>query len=150
MNATTIPVDTYLNSLAADRRTAVSELRQVIVSNLPQGFQEVMTDIPAYVVPLSIFPDGYHCTADTPLPFMSFASRKNFVALYHFGMYVDKELMQWFVEQYPKHVSSKLDMGKSCIRFKKLNQIPYELIGQLAARRSVAEWVSCYQNVLKH
>jgi hypothetical protein len=148
MSSATTTVDAYLASLPADRRSAVGKLRQVIVSNLPAGFQEVMTNMPSYVVPLSTFPDGYHCTADTPLPFLSFASLKNFVAVYHFGMYVDQELMQWFVEQYPKHVSSKLDMGKSCIRFKKPDQIPFELIGQLAARRTVDQWIDCYENAL--
>ena len=148
MNPAVTTVDAYLASLPADRRSAVGKLRQVIVSNLPQGFQEVMTNIPAYVVPLSTFPAGYHCTADTPLPFLSFANLKNFVALYHFGMYVDQDLMQWFVEEYPKHVSTKLDMGKSCIRFKKLDQIPFELIGQLVARRTVDQWLACYQSAL--
>ena len=145
---TTPAVDSYLAALPEERRSCLSGLRKVIVENLPGGFTEVMTDMPGYVVPLSIFPDGYHCTVDTPLPFMSFASRKNFVALYHFGMYVDQELMQWFLEEYPKHVGSKLDMGKSCVRFKNIDQIPLELIAELAAKRSVDEWIARYQSAL--
>ena len=142
-------VDSYIAKLPPDRRSALTQLREVIVSNLPAGFEEILTDTPSYVVPLSLFPDGYHCTPDTPLPFLSFASRKNFVALYHFGMYVDQELLQWFVDEYPKHVSSKLDMGKSCVRFKKMDQIPFDLIGQLVAKRTVEDWLGCYQKALQ-
>ena len=142
-------VDSYIAALPNDRREALTQLRDAIVTNIPEGFQEVLATTPSYVVPLSIFPDGYHCTPNTPLPFLGFASQKNFVALYHFGMYVDQDLMQWFVGEYPKHVSTKLDMGKSCVRFKKMDQIPFELIGQLAAKRTVDDWVSCYKNALK-
>ncbi len=142
-------VDSYIAALPNDRREALTQLRDAIVTNIPEGFEEVLAGTPSYVVPLSIFPDGYHCTPNTPLPFLGFASQKNFVALYHFGMYVDQDLMQWFVGEYPKHVSTKLDMGKSCVRFKKMDQIPFELIGQLAAKRTVDDWVSCYKNALK-
>jgi len=124
----------------------MSTLRRAIVENIPSGFKEVLAGgLPAYVVPLSTFPEGYHCTPNTPLPFISFASRKNFVALYHFGMYVDAELMSWFVQEYPKHVKTKLDMGKSCIRFKKLETIPFDLIAELSRKRNVDEWIKCYQ-----
>jgi len=142
-------VDSYIAALPNDRREALTQLRDAIVTNIPEGFEEVLAGTPSYVVPLSIFPDGYHCTPNTPLLFLGFASQKNFVALYHFGMYVDQALMQWFMGEYPKHVSTKLDMGKSCVRFKKMDQIPFELIGQLAAKRTVDDWVSCYKNALK-
>ena len=142
-------VDSYIAALPNDRREALTQLRDAIVTNIPEGFEEVLAGTPSYVVPLSIFPDGYHCTPNTPLPFLGFASQKNFVALYHFGMYVDQDLMQWFVGEYPKHVNTKLDMGKSCVRFKKMDQIPFELIGQLAAKRTIDDWVSCYKNALK-
>ncbi len=137
MQSKQLTVQAYLAELPEERQEAMTNLRNVIVENLPAGFEEVMNGMPSYVVPLSTFPDGYHCTADTPLPFLSFASQKNFVALYHFGMYVDQELMKWFVAEYPKHVSTKLDIGKSCVRFKKIDQLPFELIGQLAAKRTV-------------
>ncbi|PCJ19981.1 MAG: hypothetical protein COA96_16045 [SAR86 cluster bacterium] len=140
-------IESYLASLADDRQPAMTKLRSAIVNNLPSGFEEIMENMPSYVVPLSLFPAGYHCTPNTPLPFISFASQKNFVALYHFGMYADQELKDWFVAEYPKHMKTKLDMGKSCVRFKKPDQIPFELIAELAARRTVDEWLACYQNV---
>ena len=142
-------VDAYLASLPEERREAMCRLREVIVENLPEGFEEVCNLTPAYVVPLSRFPDGYHCTPDTPLPFMGIASQKGYIALHHFGMYVDQALMSWFVAEYPKHISSRLDMGKSCVRFRKLDQLPYPLIGQLAAKRSVDEWITCYRQALR-
>lgn len=143
-------VDEYIESLPEQRIEAVGKLRRSIADNIPAGFKETMiSGIPGYVVPLSTFPDGYHCTPNTPLPFLSFASQKNFVALYHFGMYVDRELMSWFVDEYPKYVKTKLDMGKSCIRFKKVETIPFELIAELAAKRTVDDWVSCYQSQLQ-
>lgn len=138
-------VDSYIAALNAERFEAVDKLRNAIVNSLPAGFEEVMTSMPSYVVPLELYPPGYHTTKNTPLPFISFAPQKNFIALYHFGMYVDSQLMAWFVEEYPKHVSTKLDMGKSCIRFKKPEQIPFELIAQLSAKRDVAEWVASYE-----
>ena len=141
-------IEAYFADLPEDRHAAMHNIRTTILENLPSGFEEVMHGMPSYVVPLSTFPAGYHCTPNTPLPFLSFASQKNFIALYHFGMYVDQELMQWFVTEYPKHVKTKLDMGKSCVRFKKIEQIPYDLIGQLVAKRTVDQWVSCYQSVL--
>lgn len=125
------------------------KLRRVIKENIPPDFEEVMQLTPAYVVPLSLFPAGYHCSPDTPLPFLSLASQKNFIAIHHFGMYADPELMQWFVAEYPRHVKSKLDMGKSCIRLKKMDQVPYELIGTLASKRTALQWVKQYQKALK-
>lgn len=141
-------VEKYLAGLPQGRREPMRSLRQVIIDNLPKGFEEVMQGMPSYVVPLSTFPDGYHCTPGTPLPFLSIASQKNCIVLYHFGMYADKALMNWFVKEYPKHVSTKLDMGKSCVRFKKVDQLPLNLIGQLAAKRTVDQWVECYKSVL--
>ena len=126
----------------------MTRLREVIRDNLPEGFQEVMTNTPSWVVPLAIFPEGYHCTKDTPLPYMSIASQKNFIALYHFGIYVDQELLHWFMKEYPKHIKTKLDMGKSCIRFKKIEQISYELIGELATKRTVDDWTASYKETL--
>ncbi len=98
------------------------------------------------VVPHSIYPDGYHCDPKLPLPFLSIGSQKNFIALYHMGIYANPELLQWFVTEYPKHSKQKLDMGKSCIRFKKLDQIPFELIAQLVQKMSVVDWISCYKS----
>jgi len=142
-------VDSYIAALDSQRIDAVDKLRNSIVNNLPVGFEEVMTSMPSYVVPLQLYPSGYHTTKNTPLPFISFASQKNFIALYHFGMYVDAQLMAWFVEEYPKHVSTKLDMGKSCVRFKKPQQIPFELIAKLSAKRSVQRWIASYEHAKK-
>src|SRR5690554_5395600 len=102
-----------------------------------------------YVVPHAIYPDGYHCTPELPLPFLSIASQKNFVAIYHMGIYADKELLDWFVGEYPKYMKTKLDMGKSCIRFKNMKTIPYELIAQLCSKMSVHQWIDLYEQNVK-
>jgi len=110
----------YINQIAQDRQVAMQKLRNVILDNLPKGFQETMNyGMIGYVVPHSIYPPGYHCTPNLPLPFITIASQKNFIALYHMGIYADKKIYDWFVAEFPKHSKLKLDMGKSCIRFKK-------------------------------
>ena len=143
------PID-YISKLPEERQVAMSRLRQTILDNLPKGFEETMSyGMIGYVVPHSIYPDGYHCTPELPLPFMSIASQKNFVVLYHMGIYADKELYDWFVVEYPKHVKTKLDMGKSCIRFKKIETIPYDLIADLCTRMTVKQWIELYENNVK-
>jgi uncharacterized protein YdhG (YjbR/CyaY superfamily) len=143
-------VASYVDALPAERKAAFKKLRQVIKKKLPKGFKEVLNyNIPSYVVPHSIYPDGYHCDPKLPLPFMSVASQKNFIALHHMGIYSDPKLLAWFQKEWPKHVDTKLDMGKSCIRFKKIETIPYELIGQLAAKMTVKDWVSRYDKHVK-
>ena len=143
-------VASYVDALPAERKAAFKKLRQVIKKKLPKGFKEVLNyNIPSYVVPHSIYPDGYHCDPKLPLPFMSVASQKNFIALHHMGIYSDPKLLAWFQKEWPKHVDTKLDMGKSCIRFKKIETIPYELIGQLAAKMTVKDWVSRYTKHVK-
>lgn len=143
------PID-YISNLPEERQVAMSRLRQTILDNLPKGFEETMSyGMIGYVVPHSIYPEGYHCTPELPLPFMSIASQKNFVALYHMGIYADKELYDWFVTEYPKHVKTKLDMGKSCIRFKKIETIPYDLIAELCTRMTVKQWIELYEKNVK-
>ncbi len=138
-------VDEYITALPDDRKELVSRLRTTIADNLPAGFEEAMSvTMPSYVVPLDLYPAGYHVGKNTPLPFVSFASQKGHVALYHFGMYVDTELMAWFEAEYAQRVEHRLDMGKSCVRFKKPEQIPFGLIGELMQQRSVEEWIACY------
>ena len=140
----------YLDSLPEERKKVVSKLRTVIRKNLPKGFKEGMGyGMIGYAVPHSIYPDGYHCDPKLPLPFLSVASQKNFIALYHSGIYADKKIHDWFVEQYPKHTKTKLDMGKSCIRFKKLEDIPYDLIGELCTKVTVEDWIKTYENNVK-
>ncbi len=138
--------DQYIEELPEDRKIAISSLRKVILENLPEGFQETMSyGMIGYVVPHSLYPSGYHCTPNLPLPFLNIASQKNFIAVYHMLVYSDPNINQWFVNEFPKHSKAKLDMGKSCIRFKKLDQIPFDLIGELASKVTVNEWINIYE-----
>lgn len=142
--------DDYISKLPEDRQEVISKLRNVVLDNLPEGFSEEMSyGMIGYVVPHSIYPDGYHCDPKLPLPFMSMASQKNFVAFYHMGIYADEKLLNWFVKEYPKHSKYKLDMGKSCIRFKRMDDIPYKLIGELVSKVSVNDWISKYDAAIK-
>lgn len=144
-------VDEYIASLPDDRKEALTKLRKEIKKNLPKGFEECMSyGMIGYVVPHKIYPDGYHCTPELPLPFMAIASQKNFVALYHMGIYGDAKLMDWFVNQYSKMITTKIDMGKSCLRFKKMEQIPYTLIGELASKITVKDWIEKYEPLYKN
>ncbi len=140
----------YISILPQDRKDAISKLRKIILKSLPKGFSETISyGMLGYVVPHSIYPDGYHCNPKLPLPFMSIASQKNFVGVYHMGIYANKELYDWFVNEYPKHSNRKLDMGKSCIRLKKIEEIPYELIGELASKMTPNEWIDIYESNIK-
>jgi uncharacterized protein YdhG (YjbR/CyaY superfamily) len=140
----------YVSKLPEDRQSGFQRLRTTIKENIPAGFEETMSyGMIGYVVPHSIFPAGYHCDPKLPLPFVSIASQKNFVALYHMGIYADNDLLDWFVGEYPNHTKAKLDMGKSCIRFKKMDQIPFDLIGQLMTKMTVADWIEKYEGVFK-
>lgn len=142
--------DAYVDELPEDRQEAINKLRKIIKKNLPKGFKEEMNyGMIGYVVPHKIYPDGYHCDPKLPLPFMSVASQKNFIAVYHMGLYADEKLMKWFTDAYAKAVPGKLDMGKSCMRFKKPEQIPFELIGELAAKMSPGDWIARYEKTLK-
>ncbi len=142
--------DQYIAELPEDRRKVIEKLRKVSLDNLPQGFKEVMGyGMMGYVVPHEIYPNGYHCNPKDPLPFFGFASQKNTVNMYHMVVYADKKLHDWFVSEFPKHSKARLDMGKSCVRFKKLNDIPYDLIGQLLTKVTVEEWIAMYEKVLK-
>lgn len=140
----------YLAELPEDRRLAIEKLRETILENLPDGFREEMAyGMIGYVVPHSLYPPGYHCDPKQALPFVSIASQKNFIALYHMGIYASPELLDWFVTAYPQHSARKLDMGKSCIRFKHPEHIPYALLGQLLQKMTVEDWVSLYESAFK-
>ena len=142
--------EAYIAEIPADRQKAFSQLRSVIKKNLPKGFKEEMNyGMIGYVIPHSKYPAGYHCNPEQPLPFMNIASQKNFVALYHMGIYASEELMKWFLGEYPKHCKTKLDMGKSCIRFKKLEDIPYGLIEELAGKMTAEDWIQLYETNYK-
>ena len=143
-------VESYINDLPEERKSAFLELRKVILKNLPKGFAEgISYGMISYSVPHSIYPNGYHCDPKQPLPFLSMASQKNFIALYHMGIYMNPTLMDWFTAEFAKRVKGKLDMGKSCIRFKKIDAIPFDLIGELASKMTVKEWIACYEKALK-
>ena len=140
----------YLEKIPPERKAPMKKLRATIRKHLPKGFKETMSyGMIGYVVPHSIYPEGYHCDPKLPLPFLSIASQKNFVALYHSGIYADKKLLDWFVAEYPKYSSRKLDMGKSCIRFKRPDEIPFELIADLVSKMSVEEWIEIYEDNVK-
>lgn len=143
-------VDEYIQNAPEERHEALKKLREVILKNLPKGFHEELNyGMPGYIVPHSIYPSGYHCDPKLPLPFMGFASQKNHLAFYHMGIYTDDYLLNWFQEEYKKVVPTKLDMGKSCIRFKNVKNIPYELIGKLVSKISVDDWISTYEKQIK-
>ncbi len=136
----------YIDQLPADRKKVVAKLRTTLRKHLPKGFKEEMSyNMLGYVVPHSIYPAGYHCNTSLPLPFINLASQKSYVALYHMGIYADKKLYNWFTTEYAKRVDGKLDMGKSCIRFKKMENIPYDLIAELAAKMTPQDWIKLYE-----
>jgi uncharacterized protein YdhG (YjbR/CyaY superfamily) len=140
----------YIDQLPDDRKEAFSRLRDTINTNLPEGFKETLGyNMPSWVVPHSAYPAGYHCDPKIPLPFLSIASQKNFIAFYHMGLYADNELLEWFVNEYPNHSRTKLDMGKSCVRFKKVSEIPYDLIAELCAKMTPDRWIGIYESNLK-
>lgn len=137
----------YVDSLPDDRKAAVNQLRETLAKNLPPGFEEQMSyGMLGFVVPHALYPAGYHCDPKLALPFISIASQKNFIALYHMGIYADNKLLDWFLAEFPKHTKSKLDMGKSCIRFKKVEDIPYQLIAELAQKMSPKDWIEKYES----
>ncbi len=142
--------DDYVSKVQDGHTEAIAKLRKTIKENLPNGFEEQMSyGMLGYVVPHSIYPDGYHCNTSLPLPFMNLASQKNFIGLYHMGIYSDSTLYDWWVEEYQKRVPSKLDMGKSCVRLKKMDQIPYDLVAELCQKMTVEDWVKLYEGKVK-
>jgi len=140
----------YISQLTKDRKEPISKLRNIINQNIDRGFSEKINyGMIGWVVPHSLYPEGYHCDPKLPLPFMSIASQKHFIAVYHMGVYASPKLLEWFISEYPKHCSTKLDMGKSCIRFKKIENIPYNLIGELVTKLSANDWIMLYESNVK-
>ncbi|KFF09887.1 DUF1801 domain-containing protein [Flavobacterium hydatis] len=151
MQSSATTIEEYLTSLPEERKPSFLKLREAILNNLPEGFTEELSyGMLGYLVPHSIYPAGYHCNPKLPLPFINIASQKNFIALYHMGIYAKPELLEWFVSEYPKYCKQKLDMGKSCIRFKKMDDIPFDLIAQLVQKMSVEDWINCYESQFKY
>lgn len=150
MQAAGKTVEEILTNLATDRIEPFNKLHQIIVEYLPKGFEPgISYGGLGYVVPHTIYPAGYHCKPIEPLPFAGIASQKNFISFYHMGIYSEPKLLDWFISEYPKHSNHKLDMGKSCVRFKKLNEIPYKLISELMTKMSVKEWIDIYETNMK-
>lgn len=142
-------VSEILANLPEERAEPFNKLHDVIVKNLPKGFEPAISyGGLGYVVPHKLYPAGYHCKPSEPLPFAGIASQKGSINFYHMGIYADPELMKWFQTEYPKHSKQKLDIGKSCVRFKKFDDIPYKLIGELMKKISVKDWIELYETNL--
>ena len=143
--------DQYLSQLPEERKEVIGRLRQTILDNIPEGFEECMNyGMLGYVVPHSRYPDGYHCDPKLPLPFLNLASQKNHIGFYHMGIYSDPELLDWFQDAYKQQVPTKLDMGKSCIRFKNPKNIPFDLLGELVSKITVDQWIDTYEKAIKN
>ncbi|WP_313089930.1 DUF1801 domain-containing protein [Chryseobacterium flavum] len=143
-------IEDYISKIPEERQEAFKKLFDTIKVNLPEGFEDTSAyGMIGWGVPLKTYPAGYHCAANTPLPFINLASQKNFIALYHMGLYSRPELLDWFVEEYPKHSKRKLDMGKSCVRFKKVEDIPFELIAELSTKMTPEDWIAVYESQYK-
>lgn len=149
MQSSAKTVTEYIQGLPEDRKKAIELLRKTINKNLPKGFKEGMSyGMMGWFVPHSIYPNGYHCKPSDPLPFAGLASQKNNISFYHMGVYSMPNLLEWFTTEYSKLNLGKLDMGKSCVRFKKMDKIPYDLIGELCSKITVEQWIECYETVL--
>jgi len=150
MKIEAVSVNDYFDKVPEERKLAMDKLRTSINSNLPDGYEERFGyGMPSWVVPHSIYPAGYHANTKLPLPFMSIASQKNFIGLYHMGIYADVKLLKWWEKEYAQYCTKKIDMGKSCIRLKHLDDIPYDLIAKLCTKISVDEWVKIYEENIK-
>lgn len=150
MISTAKTIEGYINELPEERKSTFMKLREIVLNNIPIGFkEEISYGNLGFVVPHSIYPNGYHCNPKLPLPFLGIASQKNFIALYHMGIYAKPELLEWFTSEYPKYSNQKLDMGKGCIRFKKMDQIPFDLIAELVKKISLEEWIHSYESNIK-
>ncbi len=150
MNSKANSPEEYIQELPEERKAIIQKLRKTILENLPVGFEETISyGMIGYIIPHSVYPKGYHCTPKLPLPFLNIASQKKFVALYHMGIYADKDLLKWFTSAYQKISQRKLDIGKSCIRFKKPEDIPYDLIAELVAKITPQDWIQIYEGTIK-
>ncbi|ANF51407.1 hypothetical protein A0O34_13190 [Chryseobacterium glaciei] len=143
-------VEDYISKIPEERQEIFKKIFDTITDNLPEGFQKgVSYGMVGWDVPLETYPAGYHCTPGSPLPFMGLASQKNFIAFYHMGMYAKPELLDWFVAEFPKHSKRKLDMGKSCVCFKKMDDIPLELLAEVSKKMTVQDWITIYETNFK-
>ncbi|MES2379229.1 MAG: DUF1801 domain-containing protein [Bacteroidota bacterium] len=140
----------YFNDLPDDRKAPMQALWKAISDNIPEGFAaQFCYGMPGFVIPHSVYPAGYHCDPKLPLGFIYIGSQKNFIVMHHLGLYANKGLLDWFTAEYPKHSKYKLDMGKGCVRFKKPDQIPLDLIAQLAARVTPQQYIATYERAIQ-
>jgi len=150
MQSKALTVEDYIKELPEDRKIPIKKLRDILIKNLPEGFEETMSyGMIGYVVPHRLYHSGYHCDPKLPLPFINLASQKNNISIYHMGIYSKPDLLEWFKAEYSKVSKTKLDMGKSCIRFKKFDQIPYALIEDLAKKMTPVQWIEVYEREIK-
>jgi Domain of unknown function (DU1801) len=146
MASTITTVNEYIASLPEDNVAVIEKLRKVLKKSLSKGFEECFSyGMIGYVVPHKLYPAGYHCSPKLPLPFLSIAAQKNFIAIYHMGIYANPDLLNWFTTEHAKVSSKKLDMGKSCIRYKKAEDIPFKLIAELATKMNPKDWIALYE-----
>ncbi|WP_207696514.1 hypothetical protein DOK67_0003183 [Enterococcus sp. DIV0212c] len=140
-------VQEYVENIDEKWQESYQKLAKIIAENIPEGFVlRLQYGMPTYVVPLNVFPDGYLDRKDEPLPFISLGAQKKHLSLYHMGIMGNKDLLLWFQDEYQKVVPTKLNMGKSCIRFSNPKNIPYELIGELVGKISMKEWIDSYSH----
>lgn len=150
MKSTGTNVEAILESISEERKEAFHRLHQIILDHLAPGIEPgISYGNLGYVVPHSIYPAGYHCKPSEPLPLAWIASQKNSINFYHMGIYADLKLLDWFLAEYPKHSTQKLDMSKSCMRFKKPEHIPFELLGQLMGKMTAQQWIDMYESLYK-
>ena len=145
-----ITVQEYVENLPDDQKRTVSEIRKAINKNLPKGFKEsIGMGMIVWSVPHSSYPAGYHCNPSKPLMLMGLSATKSGVSLHHMGLYGSTSLLKWFQSEWTGHTAKKLDMGKACIRFKKPEDVPLDLIGELSTKLTPQRWVEQYEKGLK-
>lgn len=149
MNSNALSVNEYLNELPDSQQGAVQRIYQLALERLPKGFEPIMQyGMISFVVPLSLYPHGYHVRKGTPLPFLAIAAQKNYISVYHLVLYGDLETYNWFTNAYLEHYGKPVDMGKSCLRFKKESDIPFDLLGELFTKWTPAQYIQVYERFL--
>ena len=148
MKSQATSVEDYLKELPEDRREALGAVRKTILKSLPKGYEEGMQyGMIGYYIPHRLYPAGYHCNPEEPVPFANLASQKNHMAIYLMCIYSDPDHMAWFVDAW-KATGKKLDMGKACIRFKKLEDLPLNIIGQAIKKVPVKKFLTFYESAI--
>jgi hypothetical protein len=148
MQSKAATVDQYFSELPEDRRLALEAVRRVILQNLDDEYEEgIQYGMIGYFVPHRVYPPGYHCDSKQPLPFAHLASQKNYMSIYLMCVYGDSPLATWFRDAWAK-TGKKLDMGKACIRFKKVDDLALEVIGEAIRRMPARKYIECFEAAL--